>query len=63
MCRVNLTEITGETKITAQMHLKLPDVKEVHLCNVAIVFVSIVLSNICKKHNRINLGQHFRYKT
>lgn len=41
-----------EKKIPAQMHLKLADVKEVHLCHIAIIFVSIVLSDICKKRNR-----------
>lgn len=45
------------------MHLKLTDVKIVHFCNTAIVFVSIVLSNVCKKNDMINSGQCFRYKT
>lgn len=35
-----------------QMHLKLSDVKEVHLCNTAIVWLGIILWDVCEKHKK-----------
>ena len=36
---------------SVKMNLKLSDVEEVHLCNIAIVWFSIVLRDVCKKQN------------